>query len=193
MQLGIPTLWLPNTSTSTDDQVGRGRYAAHIGSGLCLVEPGKSEIEQAISKLSNEETRRAMRRMMAETAFDNGAKEAAEYSRNASEVAMRSRVTRMFDGRTGIYNGPAAGPASILRREGLLGETGRSPRMHLGGDKGQEAPPIVILPLVSMNLEMVKAYLPDGLYDGRGHEVLSNRGVNRFGAIQGSTSLWLAN
>lgn len=63
----------------------------------------------------------------------------------------------MFDGRTGISNGPAGGPSAALQREGLLGETGRSSRIHFGAAAGQAAPPIVLLPLVSTNQQVVES------------------------------------
>jgi UDP:flavonoid glycosyltransferase YjiC (YdhE family) len=78
VQLGLPTLWLPNTATSTDDQIARGRYAESVGAGLCLVEPDENEIQGAISDLAQDQTRERMRQVMAETSFVNGAAEIAE-------------------------------------------------------------------------------------------------------------------
>lgn len=78
VQLALPTLWLPNTSTSTDDQIARGRYAEHVGAGLCLVEPDDETIEKAISELSGDETRLKMQQVMADTRFINGSVEFAE-------------------------------------------------------------------------------------------------------------------
>lgn len=78
VQLALPTLWLPNTATSTDDQIARGRYAAHVGAGLCLVEPDEEEIEKAVLELAQVETRQRMQQVMAETSFVNGAAEVAE-------------------------------------------------------------------------------------------------------------------
>ncbi len=78
VQLAIPTLWLPNTATSTDDQIARGKYAEHVGAGLCLVEPCYEEIRRAISELAQDETRLKMQRTMAETSFINGSAEFAE-------------------------------------------------------------------------------------------------------------------
>lgn len=70
---------------------------------------------------------------------------------------MGTLVTQMFDGRTGMSNGPSGGPAASLQREGLLGETGRSSRIHLGATAGEAVPPIVLLPLVSTSPEVVKS------------------------------------
>lgn len=70
---------------------------------------------------------------------------------------MSTQVTQMFNGRTGTANGPAGGPAAALRREGLLGETGLSPRIHFRTVQGQPALPIVLLPLVSMDHQTVEA------------------------------------
>lgn len=70
---------------------------------------------------------------------------------------MGTRVTQMFDGRTGIADGPAGGPAAVLSREGLLGDTGLTPRIQFGAVPGQNALPIVILPLVSTNNQVVEA------------------------------------
>lgn len=78
VQLALPTLWLPNTATSTDDQVARGNYAAHVGAGLCLVEPDNREIDKAIAEISRDETRKKMRQVMTDTSFVNGAAEFAE-------------------------------------------------------------------------------------------------------------------
>lgn len=78
VQLCLPTLWLPNTSTSTDDQIARGRYAESVGAGLCLVEPTENEIRNAVSELAQDQTRERMRQVMAETRYANGAAEVAE-------------------------------------------------------------------------------------------------------------------
>lgn len=78
VQLALPTLWLPNMSTSTDDQSARARYAEHVGAGLCLVEPDDESIRQAIITLANDGNRLQMQRVMADTSFVNGSAEFAE-------------------------------------------------------------------------------------------------------------------
>lgn len=75
----VPTLWIANASTVTDDQIGRARYAHDAGLGLAAGPGGSVSIPDAINLLGQEEARVRMRQAMERAAFSNGAAEAARH------------------------------------------------------------------------------------------------------------------
>ena len=75
---GVPTLWMPNTSTQTDDQVARARYAEQTGVGICLEDPDREAIFRAVERLAVPEAIEQMRRRLEERTSDNGAGAAAQ-------------------------------------------------------------------------------------------------------------------
>lgn len=75
----VPTLWIANASTVTDDQIGRARYAHDAGLGLAAGPGGSVSIPEAISLLGHEEVRVRMQQAMEQATFSNGAVEAARH------------------------------------------------------------------------------------------------------------------
>ncbi|GAA1189741.1 UDP-N-acetylglucosamine--LPS N-acetylglucosamine transferase [Nesterenkonia xinjiangensis] len=71
-QVGMPTLWVPNTATATDDQLARGRWAAKHKIGLLHLDPpGDSppqrDLGQTLALLTDEQERLALSRRCTET------------------------------------------------------------------------------------------------------------------------------
>ena len=46
-----PRVFLPNTATRLDDQVGRARFAAATGVALSVEDPGSAELDEALAQL----------------------------------------------------------------------------------------------------------------------------------------------
>ena len=76
---GIPTVFVPNTATRLDDQVGRARFAAASGVALSVEDPTSAELEEVLDAAVRPEVRAAMRRRCAELTFSNGAVAAAAW------------------------------------------------------------------------------------------------------------------
>jgi glycosyl transferase family 1 len=76
---GIPTLFLPNTATKLDDQVGRARFAAASGVALSVEDPASAELEEALDRLVRPEVRAGLTRRCAELSFSNGGAAAAAW------------------------------------------------------------------------------------------------------------------
>ena len=72
---GLPTLFIPNLSTKTDDQKRRALGTRDRMLGLCA--STESEIEREIWRLSNQQLRDEIRRRCFEAQIENGANEAA--------------------------------------------------------------------------------------------------------------------
>lgn len=75
----VPTLWIANAKTITDDQIGRARYAHDSGLGLAAGPGGSVSIPHAIRQLGQRETRMRLQKAMRLAAFDNGARDAAKH------------------------------------------------------------------------------------------------------------------
>jgi glycosyltransferase involved in cell wall biosynthesis len=76
---GIPTVFLPNTSTKLDDQVSRARFAAATGVALTVEDPSSDELEHVLDQAVRPEVRAALRRRCADLTFSNGAASAAAW------------------------------------------------------------------------------------------------------------------
>lgn len=74
----VPSLWIPNLQTQTDDQLARARYAGDAGVGICVEDPTADDIRAAILRLSNDEERAKMRAKLSERQTPNGAHAAGE-------------------------------------------------------------------------------------------------------------------
>lgn len=55
---GLPTIWVPNLDTSTDDQEARARYAADTGVGWCVVDVA-ADVAAALRELTDDDERAA--------------------------------------------------------------------------------------------------------------------------------------
>lgn len=87
----VPALWMPNTSTQTDDQVARAHYAQEIGCGLSLEDPDRSQVFEAMKILGSPGTLERMRSVLEEHWLENGAQAAAELI--AEQVMEGHRVS----------------------------------------------------------------------------------------------------
>jgi glycosyltransferase involved in cell wall biosynthesis len=76
---GIPTVFLPNTATRLDDQIGRARFAAATGVALVVEDPESPELEEALDQAVRPDVRARLTHRCAELAFDNGAPAAAAW------------------------------------------------------------------------------------------------------------------
>lgn len=73
---GLPTLWVPNTFTMTDDQAARARWAHEQGVGEHLESEDPETVARALSQLTREDALERMRRRLDELSQENGAVEA---------------------------------------------------------------------------------------------------------------------
>jgi hypothetical protein len=76
---GIPTVFLPNTATKLDDQIGRARFAAATGAALIVEDPESPELERILDQAVRPEVRAELTRRCAEHHFENGGAEAAAW------------------------------------------------------------------------------------------------------------------
>lgn len=74
----LPTVWIPNLSTMTDDQDARARWAADHGFGLRALDGNSAAIRAAVEQMTNEDSRRVMTIRLKELAQENGAIGAAQ-------------------------------------------------------------------------------------------------------------------
>ncbi|GIF18585.1 glycosyltransferase involved in cell wall biosynthesis/UDP:flavonoid glycosyltransferase YjiC (YdhE family) [Actinoplanes tereljensis] len=75
----IPTVFLPNTSTRLDDQVGRARFAAATGVALVVEDPASGELEQVLDQAVRPEVRAGLAHRCRELSFGNGGAAAAKW------------------------------------------------------------------------------------------------------------------
>jgi UDP:flavonoid glycosyltransferase YjiC (YdhE family) len=75
---GLPTIFVPDERASTDDQVGRARYAERRGLGLCVRSTEPYRVRGAIDRLMDPDQGRAIAERGRALVAGNGAKAAAE-------------------------------------------------------------------------------------------------------------------
>ncbi|MCP3426192.1 hypothetical protein NBM05_09275 [Rothia sp. AR01] len=73
----VPTLWIPNLETQTDDQGARSRYAELAGVGVNVEDPSYESISRALTGLTEPGVLEKMRSRLEELWVDNGASAAA--------------------------------------------------------------------------------------------------------------------
>ncbi|MDZ5076983.1 hypothetical protein [Nesterenkonia sp. HG001] len=73
----LPTLWVPNEATMTDDQVARVRWAADAGVGAQLESEDVNSVARALELMTQDSTLDLMREKLAALPKVNGAVEAA--------------------------------------------------------------------------------------------------------------------
>lgn len=76
---GVPTLWIANENTITDDQVGRALFADGAGLGIAAGPGAGNTIEEAVAKLGRSSFRDEVVKRLGDYAFVNGAIEAASH------------------------------------------------------------------------------------------------------------------
>ena len=74
----VPTLWVPNLNTQTDDQAARAGFLAAQGAGLSLENPGPAELAEALAQMASADERGKMAQRCRELSFGNGAQAAAD-------------------------------------------------------------------------------------------------------------------
>lgn len=86
---GLPTLWIPNTATMTDDQDARARWAADQGYGLRCDEGDGPGTAHAIDLLCDDSVRSRLSKSLATLAPADGAAQAAALLREAWRSRLR--------------------------------------------------------------------------------------------------------
>lgn len=81
----LPTIWLPNAETVTDDQTARGAFAADHGLGPTLHSPTAQEINATVLQLADPRERSRIADAMRAVAQENGAHAAARIIRELME------------------------------------------------------------------------------------------------------------
>ena len=78
IQAAVPTAFVPNTDTATDDQAARSRFAHRAGVGIDVPEPTVEHIDAAVRRLMDPAARRQMHERAVARRVDNGAREGME-------------------------------------------------------------------------------------------------------------------
>jgi hypothetical protein len=73
---GVPTIFVPNLDTATDDQSARARFAADEGAALTLQDPDPASVDRAIDVVLDPDRRVTMIQRCGELVRPNGAGEA---------------------------------------------------------------------------------------------------------------------
>ena len=85
----VPTAFIPNLDTSSDDQAARSRFADRVGVGVDVPEPTDAAIDRAARILLDPERRRRMHERAVARRLDNGAQAAMQA---LTEVMERPRT-----------------------------------------------------------------------------------------------------
>lgn len=111
---GVPTAFVPNLDTSTDDQAARSRFAHRVGVGIDLLDPTAEAVDAAVCQLMDPDRRRRMHERAVARRQENGAPRAMQ--------AIADLVERGPGGRMGASAGsagpvPATAPAASSSSE----------------------------------------------------------------------------
>ncbi len=90
LAFGVPAVFVPNRSTSLDDQLGRARFAAAAGAALCIEDPESDELDRVLTEAVRPEVREQLARRCAELGFGNGAGAAARWLAGLAAENVRS-------------------------------------------------------------------------------------------------------
>ncbi|MEX2532373.1 MAG: hypothetical protein WD360_00240 [Nitriliruptoraceae bacterium] len=93
----VPTGWVANTDTATDDQAARARYAAHVGIGRDVTDATVTSIDAAVTVLSCEASRERMRLRMRLRQQPNGAHDAMQAIASLLDTTPRARAHALDD------------------------------------------------------------------------------------------------
>lgn len=77
----LPTVWIPNTATKTDDQEARARWAAYAGVGECVLEEDSAGVSLALRRMADDDLRSQYAARLAELREPNGTRAAADIVR----------------------------------------------------------------------------------------------------------------
>ncbi|MGK5678752.1 hypothetical protein [Actinoplanes sp. URMC 104] len=90
LRFGVPTVFVPDSGATVDDEAARARYADAAGVALTVADPGSNELERALDAAARAEVRAALRRRCDELTFANGAAPAATWL--SGLLARRERI-----------------------------------------------------------------------------------------------------
>ncbi|MCT1429360.1 hypothetical protein M3G50_01070 [Brachybacterium muris] len=74
----LPTVWIPNTATKTDDQEARAQWAAYAGIGECVSDQNGAEVALAVGRMTDDSVRDHYAARLAEVKEPNGSPAAAD-------------------------------------------------------------------------------------------------------------------
>jgi hypothetical protein len=98
----VPTVFVPNLATSTDDQLARARWAEQVGTGACVVDPSTAELATALHRFADADERaRARDRAL------------ALHAPNGAEAAMAAIEQLLHDGGAGLPRPVSSGAPDI--------------------------------------------------------------------------------
>ena len=100
----VPTAFVPNLDTASDDQAARSRYAERVGIGLHLPDPSDADLDRAVRALTDPDRRRRMHERAVARRRDNGAPDAmralvAALDEPRSEPLSAAALNAMIDER----------------------------------------------------------------------------------------------
>jgi hypothetical protein len=84
---GVPTIFIPNLETATDDQAARARFAAERRAGLALFDPEAPEVDAAVDAILDPARRAAMAERCHELSLPGGASEAMQAIADVAKAA----------------------------------------------------------------------------------------------------------
>lgn len=84
MYFGVPSIFIPNEATKSDNQAARSMRAERAGAALTLMKPTLEIMKNAIENLLDTENNEKMRRASRELVLENGADELASVLLNGS-------------------------------------------------------------------------------------------------------------
>ena len=88
---GLPTVWIPNLHTMTDDQDARARWADDHGLGLRVTEGDKGEIRASVEQMFDDTVRAGMAQRLASVGQGNGAATAGALVSAAWRAFLQNR------------------------------------------------------------------------------------------------------
>jgi UDP:flavonoid glycosyltransferase YjiC (YdhE family) len=123
MLAAVPTAFVPNVDTATDDQAARSRFAHRVGVGIDLLDPGVEQIDAAVRTLMDPAIRRRMHERAVARRVDNGARNGMEAIVGLLDRGLGGRpgaTQRRFEAsleagraRATIPAAPTGGPAPV--------------------------------------------------------------------------------
>lgn len=89
---GVPTAFVPNTSTAIDDQLGRARWAEDVGAGLCVDSLDEVGVAKVVTQLGDPSRRARLVEGALRVRQPNGAAGAQDVVEEALDAPARSHA-----------------------------------------------------------------------------------------------------
>ncbi|PYZ95878.1 hypothetical protein CR205_15970 [Alteribacter lacisalsi] len=86
MYFGVPSIFVPNENTKTDDQVARANIAGDAGAAVVLRDPNRDDFVEAINHVLDEENNKRMKEASQSLITSNGADQIARHILEMSRV-----------------------------------------------------------------------------------------------------------